>query len=45
MPKDWKKNNPKVVPKKVEVKEENKKEEEKINELYVPKDRLSKMLS
>jgi len=47
MPKDWKKNNPKVAPKKVEKQEENKKEEEKekINELYVPKDRLSKMLS
>lgn len=47
MPKDWQKKNPKVV--KVPAtasKEEGKKEEEdKINELYVPKDRLSKMIS
>jgi len=48
MPKDWFKLNPKTVAPKVakETKEENKNtEEEKINELYVPKDRLSKMMS
>jgi hypothetical protein len=48
MPKDWFKLNPKIVAPKVvkETKEETKNtEEEKINELYVPKDRLSKMMS
>lgn len=46
MPKDWLKNNPKVAPKPAgESKEEEKKEEEVINDIYVPKDRLSKMIS